>query len=109
MPRNNCDCGKILLDFFPRRKPRPKAINASISPSSFFESKMIDIEKYKCYVLQTSTTILFFGSTSTMVGVEIRAEPSDNGLTELKRGTGQAPQKFVNANQPEGITTLMQD
>ena len=38
---------------------------------------------------------------STMVGVcETRAEPSDNGLTELKRGTGQAPQKLINANQP---------
>ncbi|KAG5309969.1 FA20C protein, partial [Pseudoatta argentina] len=36
-----------------------------------------------------------------MVGVcETRAEPSDNGLTELKRGTGQAPRKLINANQP---------
>ena len=36
-----------------------------------------------------------------MVGVcEIRVEPSDNGLTELKRRTGQAPRKVVNANQP---------
>ncbi|EGI70632.1 hypothetical protein G5I_00572 [Acromyrmex echinatior] len=32
---------------------------------------------------------------ATMVGVcEIRAEPSDNGLTELKRETGQAPRKL---------------
>ncbi|EGI69769.1 hypothetical protein G5I_01486 [Acromyrmex echinatior] len=31
-----------------------------------------------------------------MVGVcETQAEPSDNGLTELKRGTGQAPQKLA--------------
>ena len=36
-----------------------------------------------------------------MIGAcETRAEPSDNGLTELKRGTGQAPRKLVNANQP---------
>ena len=37
---------------------------------------------------------------ATMVGVcETRAEPSDNGLTELKRAIGQAPRKLVNANQ----------
>ena len=36
-----------------------------------------------------------------MVGVcETRAEPSDNGLIELKKGIGQAPRKLVNANQP---------
>ncbi|XP_011054942.1 PREDICTED: uncharacterized protein LOC105146411 [Acromyrmex echinatior] len=35
-----------------------------------------------------------------MVGAcETRAEPSDS-LTELKRGTGQAPRKLVNANEP---------
>ena len=38
---------------------------------------------------------------ATMISVcETRAEPSDNDLTELKRGTGQAPRKLVNANQP---------
>jgi len=30
----------------------------------------------------------------------MRLKSSDNGLIELKRGTGQTPRKLVNANQP---------
>ena len=49
----------------------------------------------------TDITIFFLRlHIATMVGVcETRAEPSDNGVTELKRKTGQAPRKVVNANQ----------
>jgi len=50
----------------------------------------------------TDAMIVFFQKNrlhvATMVGIyETRVETSDNGL---KRGTGQTPRKFVNANQP---------
>ena len=51
-----------------------------------------------------NVTILFFRMNQLHVAItvgayEIRVESADNGLTDLKRGTGQAPRKLINANQ----------
>ena len=59
----------------------------------------------------TDTMILFFRKNwfhvATMVGVyETRVKSSDDGLTDLKRGIGQAPRKLVNANQSGRNKTL---
>jgi len=42
-----------------------------------------------------------------MVG-SMRFEWSDNGLTELKRGTEQAARKLVNINQPNNKRQSLQ-
>ena len=56
-------------------------------------------------------TILFFRKNrlyvATMVG-SMRFEWSDNGLTELKRGTEQAARKLVNINQPNNKRQSLQ-
>ena len=58
---------------------------------------------YLKYVLRPTDATIFFLRlhVATVVGVyETRAESSDNGLTELKKRTGQPSRKVVNANQP---------
>ena len=62
---------------------------------------------YRCHDSFLSRENRLYVATTLDV-YETRVESSANGLTELKRGTGQAPQKLVNANQLEEIITLMQ-